>query len=105
MPYNAADKIQVGEAKHKAKNKQHQLNADYKKLMSEPWGRRLLWRWLSDSGLYHNCFTGNSETYFRLGIQAAGQRMLSELVTADKTAYARLLIEFSEEDTDAESGK
>ena len=96
--YNAADKQAIGEAKQRSDNLRAQRNADMKKMMNEPWGRRLLWHWLSQAGLYNNAFTGNSETYFRLGRQQAGQNLLAEIVEADPEAYANLLLEFKPKD-------
>ena len=44
-----------------------QLREDMRWLMGDPRGRRLMWSWLADAGVYRTSFTGNSETFFREG--------------------------------------
>ncbi len=46
--------------------------ADFKWLMSDKRGRRVVWRLLEKTGLYRSSFTGNSETFFREGARNVG---------------------------------
>ena len=46
--------------------------ADFKWLMSDKRGRRLVWGLLERTGVYRISFTGNSETFFREGERNIG---------------------------------
>lgn len=50
---------------------------DFKWLMKDKRGRRIVWRLLEKTGMYRSSFTGNSETFFR-----EGQRNVGLLLTA-----------------------
>jgi len=56
-----------------------QQREDVRRLMAEPWGRRLMWSWLEFSGLRRTPMTGNSQTFFNCGMQNFGI-MLESLV-------------------------
>lgn len=49
-----------------------QQKEDIKRLMSQKWGRRLMWSWLEFCGVRRTAMTGNSQTYFLLGQQNVG---------------------------------
>jgi hypothetical protein len=57
----------------------NQQRDDVRALMSEAWGRRLMWSWLEFSGLRRTPMTGNSQTFFNCGMQNFGI-MLESLV-------------------------
>lgn len=50
--------------------------------MSDPRGRRFIWRLLGITGIFRSSFTGNSETFFREGERNVGLKLLTE-VTRD----------------------
>ena len=52
---------------------------DLKWLMSSKQGRRLMWRWLGEAGVFRSSFTGNSETFFKEGKRSFGLFLLSEI--------------------------
>jgi hypothetical protein len=56
-----------------------QYEKDFMRLMDEKWGRRLMWQWLSDCGVFRNSFTGNSQTFFNEGQRNVGLKMLNEI--------------------------
>ena len=52
------------------------LKLSYKKLMTDPDGKVILWDILSYCGVFNNAMTGNSKTYFNLGMQSVGQYVM-----------------------------
>lgn len=50
----------------------HQETEDFRWLMSDKRGRRVVWNLLERTGLYRSSFTGNSETFFREGARNVG---------------------------------
>lgn len=51
--------------------------ADFKWLMSDKRGRRIVWGLLERTGLYKSSFTGNSETFFREGARNVGLQYMA----------------------------
>lgn len=51
---------------------QEQQREDVQWLMSDPRGRRLMWSWLEFCGVRRTAMTGNSQTFFNLGVQNVG---------------------------------
>lgn len=49
-----------------------QVEEDIRRLMAEKWGRRLMWSWLEFAGVRRTAMTGNSQTFFNLGVQNVG---------------------------------
>ena len=65
---------------------------DLAKLLSMPEGLRVLWCELERLGLFRpDLFTGNSETYYRLGRHEAAQALFRDIADADPVGAARLL--------------
>lgn len=50
-------------------------------VMKSAAGRRFVWRIVKKSGLTHNAMTGNSYTYFQLGVQQLGNELVQLLFT------------------------
>ena len=51
--------------------------ADFKWLMSDRRGRRIVWGLLDRTGVYRSSFTGNSETFFREGERNIGLKYVA----------------------------
>lgn len=65
---------------------------DLAKLLSMPEGLRVLWVILERLKLFDmKIFTGNSETYHRLGKHEAAQALFRDITDADPVGAARLL--------------
>lgn len=62
----------IADRKEKQRLTSEQEVADFKWLMSDKRGRRIVWRLLEQTGLYRSSFTGNSETFFREGARNVG---------------------------------
>lgn len=56
-------------------------------------GKEIIWSILAMCGLYSESFTGNSQTFYMEGKRAVGLEILQVMEDADKTLYARLLLE------------
>ena len=63
--------------KEKQANIQRLEAEDFKWLMSDKRGRRVVWRLLEKTGVFRNPFTGSSETFFRCGEMNIGQRYVA----------------------------
>ncbi len=50
---------------------------DFKWIMSNKRGRRIVWHLLDLAGVYRSSFTGNSETFFREGQRNIGLQILA----------------------------
>ena len=60
-------------------------------------GRRVLYEILAMCGMYRQPMTGNSQTFFNLGEQNVGLRIISELDAIDPRIYPRMLLEHAED--------
>lgn len=72
-PYDTqAQEKQEADRKAKQEAASRQEIEDFKWLMSEKRGRRIVWGLLEKTGMYRSSFTGNSETFFREGARNIG---------------------------------
>jgi hypothetical protein len=71
---------------------------DFKSLMKLKEGRRFVWRLLSETGVYHSSFTGNSETFFKEGRRSIGLILIGELHTICPELYAVMVEEHQQDD-------
>jgi len=81
-------------ARDHAKQSEHvreYLN-DLAVVLAKPEGMRVLWVILERLGLFNlKIFTGNSETYHKLGKHEAAQALFMDIADADPVGAARLL--------------
>lgn len=63
---------------------------DFKWLMADPRGRRVMWHLLSLAGVYQSSFTGNSETFFREGRRSMGLKIVDLIHTHCPDKYATM---------------
>jgi hypothetical protein len=66
---------------------------DFKWLMGNKRGRRIVWRLLERTGVYRSSFTGNSETFFREGMRNVGLMLLDQIHTITPDQFAVMLKE------------
>lgn len=66
---------------------------DFRWLMSDKRGRRIVARLLADTGVFRCSFTGNSETYFREGERNVGLRLLAQVNDLTPELYPTMLRE------------
>lgn len=91
--YNAADEAQVKERKSKAKFKRSEELRDVREVLQTPCGRRFIWRYLVDCGVFRTSFTGNSHTYFNEGMRNVGLKLLADINEAAPEAYLQMIKE------------
>lgn len=70
---------------------------DFKKVLSLPEGRRVMWKILSDSGVFRSSFTGNSTTFFNEGKRDIGLLVLGGVNAAGLGFLAQMQEEFANE--------
>lgn len=73
--------IEAQEKREKKLEKQsklaeQQLQQDIEKTFGTPHGRRVLYEILSTCGVYHDCFTGNSRSFYLEGKRAVGLHII-----------------------------
>lgn len=74
--------------RNKAKLAERQYQSDLAKLMSEAWGRRLVWTWLERANIFHPVFSTHSgEMSFKEGQRNVGLRLMNELVAIAPFEY------------------
>lgn len=56
---------------------------DFRWLMSDKKGRRILWRLFEMTGVYRTSFTGNEETFFREGQRNVGLMLVDRVFACD----------------------
>lgn len=71
-----------------------QQAADFLWLMSDPRGRRLVWRQLADSGIFQQSFNPEAMTMaFNEGRRSAGLRLISQVHTLCPDLYTIMMKE------------
>lgn len=92
-PLNPGDAADVAEMRRRAKDARKREAADFLEIMGTAAGRRFVWRLLSQAGVFHSSFTGNSETFFREGKRAIGLWVMSEIDALCPESYALMVRE------------
>ena len=95
---NTASKKQVKEASRKERDRNINEISDLKVVLGIPEGRRVLWKYLSECGVYKTSFTGNSETFFNEGRRTIGLKIIADIYKSDVDAYALMMKENKEGD-------
>ena len=83
---NARDPKAVADASRRERDRAKRDTADLRWIMSDPRGRRFIWRLLGITGIFRSSFTGNSETFFREGERNVGLKLLTD-VTRDANDF------------------
>lgn len=66
---------------------------DLRRLLHEPWGRRLAYRLLEDAGVWASSFTGNSHTFYNEGRRNYGLDLYRDLLAADREMFHTMMRE------------
>lgn len=91
---DVGDEVVVKDRKQQAKSRRFKEKEELKQLLSTYAGRNFVWRILAECGIYQSSFTGTAETtFFKEGKRQIGIWLLSEIHSADPTAYARMQTE------------
>lgn len=78
---------------------------DFKWLMGNKRGRRIVWRLLERTGVYRSSFTGNSETFFREGMRNVGLALLAQVHEITPDQFAVMLKEQQDVRKHADDGR
>ena len=87
-------KKKIEEVRARAKEREVE---DFKKVLSNPEGRRFIWKIMSEAGVFRTSFTGNSETFFNEGKRSMGLMVLEEVMKADPGKFTQMQNEFTNE--------
>jgi len=79
MSYDSSNPEHVTDRKKKARADAETRENDIRWLMSDPRGRRIVWAFLEETGIYRSSFTGNSTTFFNEGRRDVGLKLLAEI--------------------------
>lgn len=90
---NAANQEQVQQAEGKVRKTREGELLDMKWILSEPMGRRFLWRYLDICGVFRSSFTGSSDTFFREGERNIGLKLLADINESHPEAYLLMMKE------------
>lgn len=72
---------------------QAQLADDWKSFMGSPGGRRLMWGWLSEAGIYQQTFTGTRVGDFKEGQRAFGLMLVAQIQAHAPDAWLQMHVE------------
>lgn len=102
---NAADRKQVRHAEKVAKAIQSADDAFLTDIMSTAEGRAWIWRRLEAASVFVNAFTADSrQEAFNLGLQAAGQTLLADVIRVCPNDFIQAMKEANNERTKSEPG-
>lgn len=92
---------EAAEADREEKRQQAALQEaeDFKWLMADKRGRRIIWGLLEKTGMYRSSFTGNSETFFREGQRNVGLMLTALLHEHCAERYATMITEHQSHDS------
>lgn len=94
---NAADAKQVKKAKKKEEYKREDEIEDLRKVLSDPCGRRTLWRYLSFCGVFKYGFEENDRyEAFMSGQRNVGGYIIGDLQDVDPGLFGQLSKEMQE---------
>ena len=94
-PFDVATQEAEAEESAKARALSQQVGQeDLARLMSEKWGRRIVWRLLERTGMYRTSFTGDaSATFFNEGQRNIGLFLSANVQAAAPALYGVMLAE------------
>lgn len=90
---NAANKEQVKSAEYKQKRGRELEIDDVRSILSTQSGRRFMWRYMGELGLFRSSFVGHDATFYNEGRRSAALMMLLDINEGDPAAYLKMLEE------------
>jgi hypothetical protein len=90
---NAGDRQQVERQQKLNDARVRQQKADLRQICSTHTGRRFIWGLLCETAPLTEAYTGNAETYYRLGRQAIGRWILDLLLNEMPELYTKMVRE------------
>jgi hypothetical protein len=87
-PYDSGNETQVKHKKTRAQLREETHKADWRAQMSSVQGRRFVWAWLSETGIYRDCTATESYQLGRFaGKRSFGLQILGELLSICPNEY------------------
>lgn len=94
MTRNAANPAQIARQDKDDKLAARQQRRDLQVLLARPDFKRVVWQWLSFTGIYRDTFDTNALSMAKAaGIRAVGLYMLAEISAADPAALVDMMKE------------
>lgn len=93
---NIKDSILPTKIAKKDADRNKKVEEAYKKILATEEGKTVIWDLLSYAEIYGDAFTGNSTTFYKLGLQRVGKRIIERINALDPKAYAKLLLEYND---------
>ena len=90
---NAADPQQVKQAGGAQRRKREMELRDVANILESQSGRRFVWRYLEECGVFKTSFTGTSQTFYLEGQRNIGLKLLADVNDAAPDAYLVMLKE------------
>lgn len=89
--YNPLDNDALEQKKKDEERRRLELQAnDFRKILGMPEGRRFVWRYLSETGVFHGSFDGTSRTFFNEGRRDIGLKLLNEVIATRPDAFTQM---------------
>jgi hypothetical protein len=82
--------VPTEETKRKKKFKKNEADQeleDVRKILDTEHGRRFLWKYMAECGIFQSIMRTDQWIYFLEGKRSVGLKMLAEVMTADKEKY------------------
>ena len=90
---NTADPEQVASGALNERIGREDFLKNLSQLLDTEGGRAIIWRYVKEAGIYDECFTGNSETYFLLGKRSLGLLIRADVMEANAGAFVKMQAE------------
>ena len=75
---------------------------DLRAVMATPEGRRTVWRFISECGIYKSIFIPSSEIYYRAGRHDLGLWLIAQVTAADPAGFLLMQREAAKLEADIE---
>ena len=92
--YDTSNIRHVQTREKRARRARHRYDADFRWLMADPRGRRLVWHWLAAARIYESSMGPSPEaTAFKEGRRNAGLVLLADVNRICPADYATMMVE------------
>lgn len=87
---NSSSPKKVQSTKLKAKDTRKQELADIRSILDTKQGRRFIWKYLGECGVFRSSFSEDNRIYFNEGKRHIGLMLLAEIMEADEEMYLKM---------------
>jgi hypothetical protein len=100
--YDAGDEKHVAKAKSKRQLKKEADDHFLTSVLSTYEGRAVIWRLLSECGVFRSSFTGDTDTYFFEGKRSIGLDIINMIADVDPHGFSQIRDEAVQREIDGE---